>query len=62
MQERIKAIITASWTVAVNQTEKNIREIFDANTNLSQHGTLFSYLCLIEHADYLSSILNLHSR
>lgn len=32
MMERIKTIITASWTTAVDQTEKNIREIFESNT------------------------------
>lgn len=35
MLERIKTIITTSWSAAVDQTEKNIREIFNANTVLS---------------------------
>lgn len=32
MQERIKTIITRSWTAAVDQTEKSIREIFNENS------------------------------
>lgn len=31
MQDRIKTIITASWAKAVEQTEKNIREIFESS-------------------------------
>lgn len=44
MQERIKTIITASWTAAVDQTENNIREIFNANTILSNGTVLFVLL------------------
>lgn len=53
MQERIKTIITASWTAAVNQTETNIREIFDRNATLS-HGTFFSLYYLFAHVNCFS--------
>lgn len=43
MQERIKTIITASWSAAVDQTEKDIRGTFDANAILT-NGTLFFFL------------------
>lgn len=33
MQDRIKTIITASWTTAVERTELNIREIFTSSSD-----------------------------
>lgn len=41
MMERIKTIITASWTKAVDQTDNNIREIFESNS-LSMIGNIIS--------------------
>lgn len=43
MQERIKTIITTSWSAAVDQTEKNIREVFGSNTILSPGMCLFLF-------------------
>lgn len=33
MQDRIKTIITVSWTAAVERTDKNIREIFESDSS-----------------------------
>lgn len=41
MLDRIKTIITASWTTAVQQTEKNACEIFDSNINSMNGNTFF---------------------
>lgn len=43
MQDRIKTIITASWTTAVERTELNIREIF-ASSSDNLIGNYFSGL------------------
>lgn len=41
MMERIKTIITASWTKAVDQTDTNLRGIFESNS-LSMIGNILA--------------------
>lgn len=43
MQDRIKTIITTSWQTAIEQTEKNILEIFESNA-LSLSGNIHFFL------------------
>lgn len=45
MQDRIKTIITASWQTAIENTEKNITEIFESNA-LSLNGNVTLSPCL----------------